>query len=151
MKISDILTPALIKPNLQSEEKEELFEEMVSLFTASGLLKNRQAALTALREREGKMTTGIGGGLALPHGKLAEIDRLTIALGISRKGVDYEAMDGRPVTLVIMVLAEARNPGPHIEALAEVSRLVSIPGFADRLREAGSATELLDLIRRQED
>ncbi len=150
MKISDILKPSLIKTDLESADKNGLFEEMVRLFVEQGLLRDGSAALQALREREAKMTTGIANGLALPHGKLRDAKSLLMAVGVSKAGIEYESLDGEPVHVVIMVLAEAGNPGPHIEALAEISRLFALPGFMQRIREAHSAGEILELVRREE-
>lgn len=150
MKISSTLTPALIKVGLRSEEKEEVFEEMVQLFIAAGVLRNREAALRAILEREAKMTTGIARWLALPHGKIDEATGLLMALGVSKPGIEYDSLDGEPVHVVLMVFAESGNPGPHIEALAEISRLFSIPGFTGRIRDAASAEEVLSLIKQEE-
>jgi len=150
MKISELLTPSLIKVELESEDKEELFEEMVQLFIEQGLITDREAALEALFEREAKMSTGIAKWLGLPHGKLDEAQGLLMALGVSRIGIEYDSLDGEPVYVVLMVFAEVGNPGPHIEALAEVSRLFSIPGFIDRIRSAHDASEVLRIITEEE-
>jgi len=150
MKISEILTPHLVKIGLESEEKDELFEEMVQLFMDAGRIDDRDAALQALREREAKMSTGVAKWLALPHGKIEEISELLMALGVSRTGIEYDSLDGEPVYVVLMVFAEVGNPGPHIEALAEISRLFSVPGFTEKVRAAGTAGEVLNLIRDQE-
>ena len=150
MKISDLLTTSLIKVGIESDEKEELFEEMVQLFVGSNLIQNRDAALQALFEREAKMSTGIAKWLALPHGKLEEAQGLLMAIGTSKKGIEYDSLDGEPVYVVLTVFAEVGNPGPHIEALAEISRLFSIPGFIDKIREAETPEEILTLIRGEE-
>lgn len=150
MRLTDQLTPSVIKIGLQSEDKEELFEEMVQLLIDAGRIKDRNAVLEALFEREAKMTTGIGQRIALPHGKVEGLEELVLALGISRKGIEYDALDHRPVQVVLMVLAEEDNPGAHIEALAEVSRLFSVPGFTERLCEAKSPEAALELIRAEE-
>jgi mannitol/fructose-specific phosphotransferase system IIA component (Ntr-type) len=150
MKLSDFLSPNLIKVGLESDDKEELFEEMVQIFVNQGLIKNRAAALQAIIEREEKMSTGIAKWLALPHGKLEEAEGLLIALGISDYGIEYDSLDGEPVYVVVMVFAEVGNPGPHIEALAELSRIFSVPGFTERLREAQSSEDALQLIKNEE-
>lgn len=150
MRISELLKPSLIKVDLKSDDKDELFEEMVQLFVNHDLLADRDAALDAVRGREAKMSTGIGKGLALPHGKVKELNGLLMALGISRQGIEYDALDGQPVHVVIMVLAETGNPGPHIEALAEISRLFSLPGFLDRIRESRTVQEVAEAIRKEE-
>jgi mannitol/fructose-specific phosphotransferase system IIA component (Ntr-type) len=150
MRISELLKSSLIKVDLMSDDKDELFEEMVQIFVNNDLLRDRDAALDAIRGREEKMSTGIGKGLALPHGKVKELSGLLMALGISRSGIEYDALDGQPVNVVIMVLAEAGNPGPHIEALAEISRLFSLPGFLDKIRQCRTVQEVVEAIRREE-
>ncbi|OPZ26288.1 MAG: PTS system fructose-specific EIIABC component [Lentisphaerae bacterium ADurb.BinA184] len=152
MKLSAILTPSLVKTSLGSVEKEEVFEEMVQVLIDAGRLRegDRDEALRALFDREAKMTTGVVKGLGLPHGKIAAAKELLIALGVSPRGIEYQAMDGAPVHVVIMVFAEIGNPGPHIEALAEVSRLFTIPGFLNKVMAARNGAEVVDLIRREE-
>ena len=150
MKISETLKLSLIRTNLESSSKSGLFEEMVQMLVDQGILRDSGAALLSLHEREAKMTTGIANGLALPHGKIREARGLLMALGVSKKGIEYESLDGEPVHVVIMVLAEIGNPGPHIEALAEISRLFALPGFLGKIREAQSSREILDLIQHEE-
>jgi len=150
MRLSELLSPPVIKIGLESEDKEALFEEMVQVFVAAGRLHDRDAAVRALHEREAKMSTGIARWLGLPHGKLVGIRGTLLAVGTSRQGIEYGSLDGDPVHVVTMVFAEAGNPGPHIEALAEASRLFSIPGFTERIRDARSPAELLNVIRAEE-
>jgi mannitol/fructose-specific phosphotransferase system IIA component (Ntr-type) len=150
MRLTEYLTPSLIKIGLESEEKEELFEEMVQLLVDAGEITDRDAVLQALFERESKMTTGIARWIGLPHGKVVGLDRLILALGVSSKGIEYDSLDGEPVYVVLMVLAEEDNPGPHIESLAEISRLFAVPGFTEKIREAKTPEQLLELIRAEE-
>lgn len=150
MRLSELLTPALVKVGLESTTKGALFEEMVELFVAAGRIHDRLDAIRALTEREAKMSTGIARWIGLPHGKLAEATGILLAIGTSRHGIEYSSLDGEPVYVVVMVFAEVGRPGPHIEALAEISRLFSIPGFTERVREAGTAAELLRLIKDEE-
>lgn len=150
MKISEYLTPGLIKLDLVSETKEELFPEMVQLFVRNGLIRNADEAVRVLEEREEKMSTGVGNGIGLPHGKLPEAATSLLALGISRKGIDYDSLDGAPVYIVITIFANPDNPAQHIEVLAEISRLFAIPEFAQRIRGARSADEVLSIIAAQE-
>lgn len=150
MKLSDVLKPGLVRVGLRSEEKEEVFEEMVQLFVDAGVIEDREAALSAIFEREAKMSTGIARWLAIPHGKIEEAKGLMVALGTSAEGIDYDSLDGEPVHVILMVFAELGNPGPHIEALAEISRLFSMPGFTGKIRDAGSAEDVLSLIKQEE-
>ncbi len=150
MKISEYLTPSLIQMDLVSETKEELFPEMVQLFVKNGLVHDAVAAVRVLEEREEKMSTGVGNGIALPHGKLPEAKQSILALGISRNGIDYDSLDGAPVYIVIAIFADPENPAQHIEVLAEISRLFALPEFAQRIRAARSAEDVLNIIATQE-
>ncbi|HUU68624.1 MAG TPA: PTS sugar transporter subunit IIA [Planctomycetota bacterium] len=150
MRLADILSEDIIKLGLESEEKEEVFAELIELLVRSRKIADRAAALKAVESREAMGTTGIGRGIAIPHGKDPSIKQLTAALGISREGIEYEAMDNQPVHVVFLVLAEGNNPGPHVQCLAEIARLLQVPGFYKRLLEARTAKEVLDIIRTEE-
>ncbi len=150
MKISELLPPSLIKIDLEAETKAELFPEIIQLFIANGSIKNRAEALRVLEEREAKMTTGISGGIGIPHGKLPEAKQTLLSLSVSRNGIQYQAIDDQPVYIVITIFAQVDNPGEHVEVLAEISRLFAVPGFADRIRSAQSAEEILRLISEEE-
>jgi mannitol/fructose-specific phosphotransferase system IIA component (Ntr-type) len=103
-----------------------------------------------LEEREAKMSTGIANGLGLPHGKLPEAKQTLLAMGISKEGIEYDSLDGELVYIVITIFAELENPGQHIQVLAEISRLFSIPGFKERIQAAATPAEVLDIIRSEE-
>lgn len=150
MKISELLKPSLIKISLQSDNKEDLFPELVQLFVSEGMIKDRNMAIEVLEKREAKMSTGISNGLGLPHGRLPEAQKTLLALGLSEEGIEYDSLDGEPVYVVICIFAEPENPGHHVRVLAEISRLFSIPGFMGRLRRAQSPQEVLDVIRSEE-
>jgi len=150
MKISELLKPSLIKMSLQADNKDELFPEMVQLFVTDGLIKDRATAVRILEEREAKMSTGIANGLGLPHGKLPEAKQTLLAMGISKEGIEYDSLDGELVYIVITIFAELENPGQHIQVLAEISRLFSIPGFKERIQAAATPAEVLDVIRSEE-
>ena len=150
MLISEVLKPALIKLNVEAQTKEELFEEMVQLFVSNGVIADREAAVMALIEREQKMSTGIAPDFALPHGKILGIKDVALALGIIRNGMDFDSLDDEPVHVVLVLFSEIGNPGPHIEALSEISRLIEIPGFLDRLKEAESPEQVIRIIKEEE-
>jgi len=150
MKLSQLLDEGTIKTNLESEEKEEVFEELVNLLVQAGKIKDRRRAVEALIERERLGTTGIGEGIGIPHAKDTSIEHLTAALGISRKGIEFDATDGKPVHIVFLVLAEANNPGPHIALLAEIARLFQTEGFYKELLSASTPQEALDVIKAHE-
>ena len=150
MKISELLKPSLIKLDLQSLDKEDLFEEMVQVFADNRLIADSAEAVSVLQEREAKMSTGVGNGIGIPHGKLPGAKNSLLALGISQDGIDYEALDGGLVYIVIAIFAPPDNPGQHVELLAEISRLFAIPGFAEKVRAAKTPAEVLALIEAEE-
>jgi fructose-specific phosphotransferase system IIA component len=150
VKLSEILSENVIKVDLESEDKEEAFAELIELLVRAGRIDDRAAALTAIEKREELGTTGIGKGVAIPHGKDACVSRLVAALGISKEGIEYEAIDHEPVHVVFLVLAELDNPGPHVQCLAEIARLLQVPGFYRRLLATTTPKETLDAIRSEE-
>ncbi|MBM4033082.1 MAG: PTS sugar transporter subunit IIA [Planctomycetes bacterium] len=150
MKLIDLLDEGLVKVGVEAEDKEEVFAEMIELLVRAGRIEDRDRALNAILAREKMATTGIGSGVAVPHGKEHSIKSLAAALAISKKGIEYDATDSEPVYLVFLVLAEANNPGPHVQCLGEIARLLQIPGLNERLRNAKAAREALDIIRAEE-
>ncbi len=150
MKISELLTPSLIKLNLESLSKDELFEEMIQVFVDNHQITDRNLAVEVLQERESKMSTGVGNGVGIPHGKLPGAKNALLALGISQEGIDYEALDDQPVYIVVTIFANPDNPGQHIEILAEISRLFAVSDFGERLRKAKTPQEVIEVIKSEE-
>lgn len=150
MKLSDLLSHRLIKVNLQSRDKDELIEEMVQLLVSDGKVPVRRAAVLALTEREAQMSTGIGGGVGIPHAQVQGLPAICMTIGLSKAGIEYESLDDEPVYVVFVILSSPENPGAHIEALAEISRLCAQPGFIDNLRAAPSPDAVLAMIKAEE-
>ena len=150
MRLRDLLDESVVKVGLKSLEKEECFEEMIDLLVRAGRLSDRAGALAAVRQRETQGTTGIGQGVAIPHGKHPSVPALTAALGTSTEGIDFDAVDDGKVHVVFLLLARADDPGPHVRALAEIARLVQTPGFYRKLVGARSAREILDTLDSEE-
>ncbi len=150
MRLRDLLDESVVKVPLESLDKEECFEELVDLLVRAGRLSDRDTALEAILDREAKGTTGIGQGVAIPHGKSAAVTKLTAALGTSPDGIEFDAVDDESVHVVFLLLAPENDPGPHVRALAEIARLVQTPGFYRKLTEAGSAEEALDILEAEE-
>jgi mannitol/fructose-specific phosphotransferase system IIA component (Ntr-type) len=150
MRLRDLLDESVVKVGLKSLEKEECFEEMIDLLVRAGRLSDRAGALAAVRLREAQGTTGIGQGVAIPHGKHPSVPALTAALGTSAKGIEFDSIDGEKSHLVFLLLARNDDPGPHVRALAEIARLIQTPGFYRKLTRARSAREILDLLDEEE-
>lgn len=150
VKITDIIPAGGIKIPMEAHDKEEAFEELVDLLVQAGGIDDREAALSAIRKREAMGSTGIGNGVAIPHGKDASVTALVGALGISKAGVEFGGADGKPAHVVFLLLARTDNPGPHIQALAEIAQLIQVPGFVDRMLQARNPQEVLNIIRSEE-
>jgi fructose-specific phosphotransferase system IIA component len=142
MELSRILTPDRIRVPLAASDKTGVITELVDVLAERGALRDRQGALQAVLKREAERTTGIGYGLAIPHGKSDACDRLVISAGKPATPVDFQSLDGRPVTFVVLLLSPPDQTGPHIQALAKISRLMNIEEFRDAVAQATSADEL---------
>ncbi len=146
MRIADILDRDSIIEELNSSEKEGVLRELVSLLAKRGKIKEEARALEVLFEREKLGSTGIGEGIAIPHGKLPDLEKIVCAFGRSKKGVDFEAVDGNPVHLVFLLLAPENSTTEHLKALARLSRLLKDPLFRKKLLEAQDKNGLYQTI-----
>ncbi|MFZ2635500.1 MAG: PTS sugar transporter subunit IIA [Rectinemataceae bacterium] len=154
MLLQQAFSPARIKIGLESEHKDELFEELVD--TAARDYRGsapfpRRAMLAALEEREAKMSTGILKGIAIPHARVAGIDGLTGVIGVSSKGIDYDALDGSPVFLVFMLLSPPGESELHLQSLRNLARLLEMPGFQMELLASGTSERAFATIKKYEE
>jgi PTS system fructose-specific IIC component/PTS system nitrogen regulatory IIA component len=129
MFLHEVFPVDLIKIDLEAEDKEEAFEEMVDHFCQIEMINAREDILEALRERESKMSTGIHKGIAVPHGKTNAVEEVYGILGISRKGIDYDALDGEPVYILFMILAPPKDSEKHLRILKRMAELLENPQF----------------------
>src|SRR6476619_3913272 len=150
MRLTDILKPRNIKIPLEAKTKTEAIGELVNLLSASGDIKDAKKVLDAVLEREATRTTGIGNGLAIPHGKCNGTKDLVMAIGKPSTPIDFQAIDGRPVNIIWMLSSPPDKTGPHIHALARISRLMTIDKFRHALLGAKDAKEAFDIIVAQE-
>jgi fructose PTS system EIIBC or EIIC component len=123
MNLKHVLGRDSIALNLSGSTKEEIIDELLAVAMKSGKIKDLAEARKAVLEREGRMSTGMKHGIAIPHGKTDTVDDLVACIGISAKGVDFEALDDEPCRIFIMTLSPADKTGPHLQFLAEVSLL----------------------------
>jgi len=151
MFLRDVFPPGVIKVNLEAEDKDEAFEELVDHFCQAGKLNVREEILDALREREAKMSTGIQKGIAIPHGKTNAVASVCGALGISRKGVDYDALDGEPVYLLFMLIAPQKDSEKHLRILKRLAELLENPQFAAELQSQRDVQGAYKVICKYED
>lgn len=150
MRLTDILKPQNIKVPLTATSKQEAIAELVSLLDGAGQLLDAQKVLASVLERESTRTTGIGNGLAIPHGKTTGVASLVMAIGKTSTPIDFQAIDSKPVTIIWLLTSPPDKTVPHIHALARISRLMTMDKFRVALNAADSAQAVFDLICQQE-
>ncbi|HUV60075.1 MAG TPA: PTS sugar transporter subunit IIA [Desulfatiglandales bacterium] len=146
MKLSEVFTPQLIISNLKAHDKKGVLEELSQVITEQNPSLNKRSLLQVLLERERLGSTGIGDGIALPHGKLAELSNLLISFGRSINGLDFDSIDEQPVYLFFLLLAPENSAGMHLTALAKISRMLKDATFRQRLMGAKSRKEIYKVI-----
>lgn len=150
MKISEILNKDLLIPNLQSKNKKGVLEELAGVLVAQGKLPDLEKVVEVLLDREKLGSTGIGDGIAIPHGKIKDLGGVVASFGRSREGVDFESIDQKPTHLFFLLVAPENSAGIHLKALARISRLLKDPNFRKRLMEAESQKELFQIISEED-
>jgi PTS system fructose-specific IIC component/PTS system nitrogen regulatory IIA component len=151
MLLSEVFLPEFIILDLEAEDKDEVFEEMVSRFCTVTKSDKREEILAALHERESKMSTGVHPGIAIPHGKTLVVDRSYGVMGISHKGIDYDALDGKPVYLVFMELAPPVEAEKHLHLLRRIAELLRNRDFYDDCLAAKGTKEVYEVLKKYED
>lgn len=148
MLLQRAFTPSVIKVDLESETKEELFEEMVDMLArAAGAAFPRREILDALERREAKMSTGIYKGIALPHATVESLGSMRGALGISRKGIDYDSLDGNPVYIVFLLLTPPSDAEIHLQTLQALAGLAADKQAIQKLSSSGSSEEAFTILK----
>jgi mannitol/fructose-specific phosphotransferase system IIA component (Ntr-type) len=150
LHLLDYLDTASVAVDLTADDKRSVVEKLVDLVIERGLVADRGHLLDAILRREDIVTTGIGGGIAIPHADLPEIAEPRLMLAVFPDGVDFEALDEEPVFVVFLLLGTPRTPGLHMKILARIARLGKDSELTAGLREAHSAGEALDLLARVE-
>jgi len=146
MKFSELINKSFIIPEFEGSTKKQVLEELVQALAASKGDINKVELLNALLEREKLGSTGIGDGVAIPHGKLNGLDNIILLFGKSGQGVDFDAIDGKPVSLIFLLVAPADSAGLHLKALARLSRMLREKEFKNSLLMASDAETLLKII-----
>ena len=150
MNLLDILSLESTIVDLKGESKEDIITELVNSLAVGDAITDRDQVLQAVLDREKIMSTGIGDGIAIPHGKSAAVTELVAAMGTQRRGVDFDALDGEPAYVFFLLVSPANVSGPHIKALARISRLLKNDEFKKKLIEADSAEEIIATIEAAE-
>jgi nitrogen PTS system EIIA component len=150
MKIMDFLNKKAISPDLKATDKEGVIRELVDLLAAADEIKNKEELIKALLTRESLGSTGIGQGIGIPHAKSANVKSLVAAFGLSQKGVNFDSLDGEPVYIFFLLIAPEESAGPHLKALARISRMLKDKYFRELLRKSRDEKEILRIVQEED-
>lgn len=150
MKILEYLVPERIKVNLEGKTKEEIIKEMAQLFVKSEVLNSEdlEEFVKEINEREKLTPTGMQDGIAIPHARTPLVKKLSLALGISHEGVDFESMDGEPSKLIFMIAAPEETKKEHLDLLAEISKLSYEEELVEELKNASTIEEITNKLKK---
>ena len=151
MKISELLNPVAVVADIQSRDKNKVLAELTEALVAGDDSLQGDEVIQVLQERERLGSTGIGDGVAIPHGKLKGIPELMLAFGRSRSGVDFDSMDGKPAHLFFLLIAPEESVGVHLKTLARISKLLKDSAVRQRLIDAKDQKEIYQIILDEED
>ncbi|HUW84320.1 MAG TPA: PTS sugar transporter subunit IIA [Phycisphaerae bacterium] len=146
MKLTDVLRPDCVKAPLAAKDKTQAIVELVDLLNKAGVIRDREAVLQSVLEREARRSTGIGHGLAIPHGKSSACDELVMAIGKPAEPIAFDSIDGQPAQIIVLLASPVDQTGPHIQALARISRIMTIESVRSDMFNAESADELYRII-----
>lgn len=150
MKILDVLQLEAINVDLKARDKKGVLEELVApVAEATGATKDQLVKVLMERERLG--STGIGGGIGIPHGKLKNLHSLILGFGLSRQGVNFESMDGRPTHIFFLLLTPESSAGIHLKLLARISRLLKNDTFKERLIQSQTSEDIIAAITEEDE
>jgi PTS system nitrogen regulatory IIA component len=151
MKITEMLKKEFVLEELKAKNKRDVLAELAGSFAKGKIRFDPSEMLHVLMEREKLGSTGIGEGIAIPHGKLAGLEDMVVAFGRSRGGIEFEAMDGKPVHLFFLLMAPENSAGQHLKALAKISRMLKDGAFRKNLLEAKMHDDLMTIIAQKDD
>lgn len=153
MKIMEFLSRNAITMDIASSKKEDVIHELVDVMIKAGEIEasQRTKLIEGLMARESLGSTAIGQGVAIPHAKVDAVDKLVAAFGLARKGVDFDSLDGEPVYIFFLLVAPQDSAGPHLKALARISRLLKDKYFRDSLRACTDANAVVQIISQEDE
>ena len=151
MKVSELLKPEFIISELKGETKEDIINELIDIFINDPRVDDIDKVRSAVLDREKIMSTGVGKGFAIPHGKTNAVKEIVGAFGKIKDGIDYDSLDGNPVHLVFLLVGKDNLISTHIKLLSRISRLMNKDDFRHRLTEANSSDEIVKLFKDEEE
>jgi PTS system nitrogen regulatory IIA component len=150
MKICEVLHKEAVLADLKAQNKKGILEELVAPVADIADVP-QENLVKVLLERERLGSTGIGGGIGIPHGKMKDLDSLVLGFGLSRRGVDFESLDGKPAHIFFLLVTPENSTGLHLKLLARISRILKNEPFKDRLLNAADRDEILSIIKAEDE
>ena len=150
MRISQLLSKGSIIANLNARDKKGAIDELALAVSKTTKAPAKEIA-TVLMEREQLGSTGIGGGIAIPHGKLDSVRSIIVGFGLSKEGVEYESLDNKPVHIFFLLLTPENSTGGHLKVLAQISKLLKMNQFKKGLKAAESVDDIYNTIMEQDE
>jgi PTS system fructose-specific IIC component len=150
MRLTDYISREHVKIGLEGETKEEVIEELVSLLADTSDVNDADIIFEAVMNREREGSTGLEKGVAIPHAKSDAVKSLSIVVGVSRDGIDFESQDGKPSHLLFLMVAPTSESGPHVQAIAKIVKMIKLDKFRKKLIEAKKPEDVVEVISRVE-
>ena len=150
MELTEFIYPQLIKLELESTGKVDGIRELIDMLDTAGYLTDSDAFLKSVLEREKVGSTGIGKGIAIPHSRTSAVREVVVAIGRSKKGIEFDSLDNRPVHLIFLIAAPIESGGLYLKALARLSRLLRYQEFRNELMNAATVEEVVEVVSSEE-
>ena len=150
MKISDILSTDVIAVNMETADKEDAIRKVIDLASKSGMILDKEKVSKTIFEREKLVSTGVGKGFAIPHGKTDSIEDVVAAFAITKEAIDFDSIDGEPVRFIFLLIGKENLLNTHIKLLSRISRLMNKDEFRERLLDAKTSDDVLAIFKEEE-
>ncbi len=151
MELTDLVCEKCIVPDLKGESKSDILREMMNSLAKNETGIDAEAALSAIMEREALGSTGVGEQVAIPHAKIADIEDISVLIGVKKDGIDFDSADGKPVKVFFMLVSPEKQMNMHLKTLARISKLVKMTDFKDRVTAESSTPERIYAILKEEE
>ncbi len=150
MKISDFLNADLLELDLSASDTESCIKKLVDILERSSLIKSPEEVYRKLIEREKVMSTGIGMEVAIPHARCPSLSRTIVTMAISNRGIEFKAIDGKPVKVIFLIVGPPEAASLHVKLLAQIARMIKSKDFAETILQAKTGAEIVEIIQRKE-
>ena len=151
MKVFELLEERFILTDFKSDDKKDIINELIDLHKEDIKVNDLEIVRTAIHEREKEMSTGIGKGFAIPHGKTNAVNDVIVSFGKTTRGIDYEALDGNPVHLVFLLVGKVDLVSKYIKLLSRISRVMNKDDFREKLLNAKTKNEIINIFKEEEE